>query len=148
MSQKLPNSCFKRVKSTSKLTNDFIENCNDDSEKYLQYPEILYDLPNDLHFLPERMKSWKVEKFVTHLYDRKEYVIHIRKLKQELNHGLVLKKKHRVFKFNKAWLKLNMNIELRKNAKNDFEKDFSSWWIMSFLKKLWKICENIEISSL
>ena len=53
-------------------------------------------------------------------------VIHIRKLKQELNHGLVLKKKHRVFKFNKAWLKLNMNIELRKNAKNDFEKDFSS----------------------
>ena len=89
----MPNSCFKRVKSTYKLSNDFIENCNDDSEKYLQYPETLYDLPNDLPFLPERMKSWKVEKFVAHLYDRKEYVIHIRKLKQKLNHGLVLKKK-------------------------------------------------------
>ena len=37
---------------------------------------------------------------------KKEYVIHIRNLKQALNHGLVLEKVHRVIKFNqKAWLK-------------------------------------------
>ena len=48
-------------------------------------------------------------------------------LKQALNHGLVLKKLHRVIQFNqKDWLKsyLDVNIKLRKEAKKDFEKDF------------------------
>ena len=56
-----------------------------------------------------------------------EYVIHIRNLKQALNHGLVLKKIHEVIKFNEnAWLKSynDMNTDLRKKAKNDFKKDF------------------------
>ena len=47
--------------------------------------------------------------------------------KQGLDHGLVLKQVHRIIQFNqKAWLKeyINMNTELRKNAKNEFEKDF------------------------
>ena len=51
----------------------------------------------------------------------------IKVLKQALNHGLVLKKVHRVIQFNqKDWLKpyIDMNTELRKKAKNDFEKDF------------------------
>ena len=55
------------------------------------------------------------------------YVVHIRSLKQALNHGLILKKVHRVIQFNhKAWLKeyIYMNTELRKQAKNDLEKDF------------------------
>ena len=34
----------------------------------------------------------KVEKLVANLRDKTEYVIHIRNLKQTLNHGLVLKK--------------------------------------------------------
>ena len=58
---------------------------------------------------------------------KKNYVDHIKSLKQVLNHGLVIKKVHRVRKFNqRAWLKeyIEMNTELRKNAKNDFEKDF------------------------
>ena len=48
-------------------------------------------------------------------------------LKQVLNHGLILKKVHRVIQFfQEAWLKpyIDMNTELRKKAKNDFEKDF------------------------
>ena len=45
------------------------------------------------------MKIEKVEKLVTNLHDKTEYVIHIRNLKQALNHGLILKKVHRVNKF-------------------------------------------------
>ena len=54
-------------------------------------------------------------------------VIHIRNSKQTLNHGLVLRKVHRVIKFNQnAWLTSNigMNTKLRQNSKNNFEKDF------------------------
>ena len=52
------------------------------------------------------MKIEKIEKLVTNLHDKTEYVIHIRNLKQALNHGIILKKVHRVIKFNqKAWLK-------------------------------------------
>ena len=53
--------------------------------------------------------------------------MHIKVLKQALNHGLVLKKVHRVIQFNQEdWLKpyIDMNTKLRKEAKNDFEKDF------------------------
>ena len=46
------------------------------------------------------MKTEKAETLVTNLNDKTEYVIHIRNLKQALNHGLVLKKVHRVIKLN------------------------------------------------
>ena len=53
--------------------------------------------------------------------------MHIKVLRKALNHRLVLKKVHRVIQFNqKDWLKpyIDMNTKLRKEAKNDFEKDF------------------------
>ena len=51
------------------------------------------------------MKIEKVEKLVTNLQDKTGHVIHIRNLKQALNHELVFKKVHRVVKFNQnAWL--------------------------------------------
>ena len=54
-------------------------------------------------------------------------VIHIKNLKQAINHRLVLKKVHRVIKFDKkACLKsyTEINTELRKKSKKYFEKDF------------------------
>ena len=41
-----------------------------------------------------------MEKLVTNLYDKTDYVIHIRNLRQELNYGIILKKAQRVVKFN------------------------------------------------
>ena len=50
--------------------------------------------------MPERIKIEKVEKLVAKLHDKSEYVIHIRNLMQALNLGLVLRKVHKVIKFN------------------------------------------------
>ena len=64
----------------------------------------------------------EVEKLVANLHDKTEYFILIRNLKQALNHGFVLKKVHKVIKFNqKAWLKphIDMNADLRKKTKNN-----------------------------
>ena len=133
MLQKLPVNNFEWIKDTSQFNEDFIKNYNEESDEGyflevdVQYLEKLHELHNDLPFLPERMKIEKVEKLVANLHDKTEYVIHIRNLKQALNHGLVLKKVHRVIKFNQnAWLKpyIDMNTDLRKKAKNDSEKDF------------------------
>ena len=94
----------------------------------VKYPKRLHELHSDLPFLPERMEMNKCKKLVCNLYKKKKYVVHINTLKQALNHGLKLKKIHRVIEFNQeAWLKpyIDMNTELRKLAKNDFEKDLS-----------------------
>ena len=72
------------------------------------------------------MKIDKCKKLVCNLHHKKKYVIHIKSLKQALNHGLKLESIHRIIEFNqKAWLKpyINMNTELRKLTKDDFEKD-------------------------
>ena len=61
---------------------------------------MLNEFQSDLPVLPKRMKIEKVEKLVTNLHDKTEYVIHIGNLKQALNRELILKKVHRVKKFN------------------------------------------------
>ena len=97
---------------------------------------------SDLPFLPERMEINKCKKLVCNLYDKKKYVVHIKSLKQALNHGLKLKKRHIVIEFNqKAWLKpyIDMNSELRKLAKSDFEKDLFKLMNNSVFGKLWEI---------
>ena len=121
------------MKDLSKIDEDFIKNYDENSDKgYIlevdvEYLRNLHDLHSDLLFLPERMKIDKCNKLVCNLHDKKSYVAHIRSLKQALNHGLILKKVHRVIQFNQeAWLipYIDMNTELRKEANNDFEKDF------------------------
>ena len=65
--------------------------------------------------------------YIVNLHNKKNYVAHINILKQALNHGLKLKKVHRVIEFEQeAWLKkyIDFNTDLRAKATNDFEKDF------------------------
>ena len=61
------------------------------------------------------------------LCDKKGYVAHITSIKQALNHSLKLEKVCEAIAFyQEAWLEpyIEMNTDLRKEAKNDFEKDF------------------------
>ena len=58
----------------------------------VKYLEKLHDIQKYLPSLPKRMKIEKVEKLIVDIHDKTEYVIHIRNLKQALNHGLVFKK--------------------------------------------------------
>ena len=97
------------------------------------------------------MKIEKVEMLVANLHDKIEYVIHIRNLKQALNHGLVLKK-FRVIDFNqKAWLKPYIWYEhqaKKKSKKITSRGAFSGWWVIKFLEKLWKKGRKKEILNL
>ena len=71
----------------------------------VDYPSKLPKLHSDMPFLPERMKIDKTQKLVCNLHDKKKYVVHISILKQAFDHGLKLKKVHRVIEFNQeAWL--------------------------------------------
>ena len=131
MSQKLRVNGFKWA-GNNEINEEFIKNYNENNNKgYIlevdvKYPKKLHDLHSDLPFLLKRMKIDKCKKFVCNLQNKKKYVVHIKSLKQALNHGLKFLKVHRIIKFNqKAWLKsyIDMNTELRKLAKGDFEKD-------------------------
>ena len=84
-----------------------------------------FNLHKDLPFLPERKKANKVEKRICSIEGKEKYVMDIRVLKQALNHGLVLRKVHRVIQFSQEdWLKpyIDMNTKLRKEAKKILKK--------------------------
>ena len=136
MSKKLPVNGFRWLDSNkiNEINEEFIKNYNEnDNKDYIfevdvRYPKRLHKLHSDLPFLPERIEINKCKKLVCNLSNKKKYITHINSLKQALNHGLKLKKIHRIIEFNQnEWLKphIDMNTELRKAANNDFEKDLS-----------------------
>ena len=113
----------------------------------LKYPEELHDLHNDYPLGPEKVKvtnkilskyckkisdkynisTGLVYKLIPTLGDKEKYVLHYRNLQLYTDLGLKVTKVHRVLEFNQSpWLKqyIDFNTEKRKNAKNDFEKDF------------------------
>ena len=106
MSQKLPVNNFEWTKDTSQFNEDFIKNYNEESDEGyflqvdVQYLEKLHEIHNNLPFSPDIIKIEKVEKLVANLYDKTEYDVYIRNLKQPLNYELVLEKVRRVIKVN------------------------------------------------
>ena len=154
MSQKLPVNNFKWVEDTSRINEEFTKKYNENSNKgYIlevdvKYPKKSRDLHSDLPFLPRRMKISKCEKLVCNLHNKKKYAVHIKSLKQALNHGLKLKRVYRIIEFNqKAWLKpyTDMNTELRKVASNDFEKDFHKLMNAVFGKTMENVRKHRDI---
>ena len=91
------------------------------------------------------MKINKCTKLKCAIQNKENYVIHIRALKQAINHGLELTKVHRIIEFDQgAWLKpyTDMNTDLRKQAKNDFEKDFFKLMTNSVFRKTMENVRN------
>ena len=112
---KIPKNHHKKRISpinTEEYSTDVIKNINNAHRKVYQ----TFNIENE----PEN-------KLIATVQDKNNYVCNISTLKMALDHGLSLKKVHRVIEFNQsAWLKkyIDINTELRKHAKNDFEKDF------------------------
>ena len=126
MSENLPVDGFKWVKDLSQFNENFTKKYDKNSNKgyFLEadaeYPKKLFNLHKGLPFLSERKKVKKLKKLICNVQDKEKYVVHIRDLKQALNHGLELKRVHRVIRFNqKACLKpyIEMNTKIKKRSK-------------------------------
>ena len=135
MIEKLPVGSFKLVKNVSRIDEEFMKNYDENSDigyfikVDLEYPKLLHDLHSYLPFLPEKMRINKHDKVVCTLYDKKNYVVHIRNIKQTLNHGLKLKKVRKAIAFyEEEWLKpyIDMNTELRKRKRMILRKIFTN----------------------
>ena len=73
------------------------------------------------------IKVGDVKSLVPNLGSKTKYVIHYRNLQMYLSLGMKLTKTFRGLKFKQSdWMKkyIDFNTEKRKNATNDFEKDF------------------------
>ena len=79
-----------------------------------------------------------VNKLISNLGNKTNYVVHYRNLQLYLSSGMKLTKIHRVLKFKQSdWMKkyIGFNTKTRMSAANDFEKDFSKLMINSVYGK-------------
>ena len=85
-----------------------------------------------------KIRVGDVKKLIPNLGNKTRYVLHYRNLQLYLSLGMKLTKTHRVLKFRQSdWMKkyIDFNTEKRKNAANDFEKDFLKLMINSVYGK-------------
>ena len=89
------------------------------------------DIDKHISEYKEKLKQGNVnigsDKLVPHLHEHKNYCIHYRNLKFVESLGVKIGKVHNVVSFHQSkWLKkyIDFNTDKRKEAKNDFEKDF------------------------
>ena len=152
MTQYLPYGNFKWM--TKKEINDFCLGLVKENslivyilEVDLEYPSELHDSHNDYPLAPEKLKInsdmlskysssiannygikvGEVNKLIPNLSNKQNYVMHYRNLQLYLSLGMKVTKVHKILKFKQSdWLKkfVDFNTEKRKNAVNNFEKNF------------------------
>ena len=74
-----------------------------------------------------KIKVGDVKKLIPNIGNITKYVLHYRNLQSYLSLRMKLTKVHRVLKFKQSdWMKryIDFNTDKRKNAVNDFDKDF------------------------
>ena len=150
MSQPMPTRNFDWVEFTEKL----LDTPPDSSTGYflevdLEYPASLHTEHNDYPLAPEQMAvtkdmmspyqqklvedlelgaaSFNCKKLVPNLMPKTRYILHYRNLQLYRQLGMEIVKVHKVLAFHQTpWMApyIAKNTELRKLAKNDFEKDF------------------------
>ena len=112
----------------------------------LEYPVELHDRHNDLPLCPSHLEITREilsdvtiqlgekhgqkfkpqRKLAPTLLDKTHYVCHSSNLQFYIQHGIILKRIHRILSFTQTdWLKcyIDFNTEKRKNSKSSFEKD-------------------------
>src|SRR6266536_194432 len=153
MSHSMPYSEFKWIDPDDFKLESYEKLCDNTLQKgyilevYLKYPKELHDKHNEYPYCPEHgvvtpemlseysnkiaqkhnIKCGGFTKLIPNLYCKEKYVIHERNLRQAVDAGLIIKKIHRVLEFNqKPWMRayIDFNTEKRKEAKNEYEKDF------------------------
>ena len=156
MSEKLPYKNFKWEKVENQDINYYLEKCNEDNGMVFKV-DLEYDpltkfklrkfppMPLSRKINEEEISDYSrdflkqnnnqlgnVNKLILDLHDKKKYIVHYDILKYYISLGIKVTKIHSVISFNhKAWLKkyIDFNTSKRKDATNDFEKDF--WKLMN-----------------
>ena len=150
MMKHLPIGNFKWLKPDT-FTEESIKNidlCGKHGylfEVDIKYPKELHKLHRDLPFLAESKIINKSKKLVTTCEDKKNYVVHITALQQALKHGLILEKIHKVIQFEqKEWMSeyIMLNVNKRKQSRNEFEKNFFKLMINSVFGKTMENARN------
>ena len=147
MSEPLP---YDEIKLDNKIELEDILNTPDDSdigyfiEVDLKYSGNIKEKTRNFPFAPMNKKinpdnfSDYVKEIIhdTHIQNKKlicdwsnkkNYLIHYRKLKFYVRHGMIVDKVHEIISFKQSrWLEkyINFNTQKRNQAANDFEKDF------------------------
>ena len=113
----------------------------------MKYPKELHENHNELPFLVKKMKIGRAEILVPNFKRKKGYVVRIETLDQVLKHDLKLKKVHWVIEFQQSrWMMayIMLNTRLRKDAKNEFEKDFFKLMNNSVFGKMMENIRNYK----
>lgn len=172
MSKFLPVKGFHWVDDGRVMDAEWVESIAEDAaigyflEVDLEYPIELHEAHNEYPMAPEKLKvekewmspyqrgllagSAETIKLVPNLMDKVKYKVHYRTLQRYLKYGMRLTKIHRALGFQQsAWLQpyIDLNTSMRKQAKNDFEKEFFKLMNNSvFGKTMENLRNRIEIT--